>query len=751
MKKILFYLASNSPFYTNLYPSMKRGFEETGYEVIGGSNLLESEELLQEIDKHKPDFVFEMNRVKSEIENFPDDVVHICWLVDFWGRTHDELKGSDILYTWANDWVHHFHKVGIERVYHLPPATDATIYKKETTKKSYDFMFLGHISKDWSEDELNRVIGHRHGEKLIFKDLLVYIKETVLSSSKAMTLPLYLEKKNIVFNTPVDKALTYDINNRAIRHIRRERYIDIFLNISENIALYGSDNWLLHDKYKKFYKGFIYEPNEMNSAMQKSNILLHDGNDPHFRTFDAMAAGVVVAAAEVHDLCVKAWENLGFKDGEHYLSIDTYSDNLDAKKFKDKKFLKKIAKNAQKKVLKEHLWVHRADKIIADVKAYRKESKQKKKHVIFIPCNGKFVAEDFSLQRIGKWLGGVETVKTTLLHMENDNFTLDKNMFDNVIEVYEIADIFKILHNLPHDMIFYKAQMGGYDFAKQLMKNFDNILVNIKNWNFASKDIYNFLFQDNKEYKSIEYIFEHSKQILSPYTKKQAKLWGKEYDVSEDKFIFFPELCNQDSFSKKRDIKYKNIHLVYAGTMTSSVFSKKYFPGNLHLKSIKKLTKQKISVDCILPDYVYDISMISTNLFKDFLHENQINKRFNIIKGTSLKSSVLSKYHFGIFALEMDGINDMLYKYSIDSKFAFYLEGGVPMLVNDKLFSLAKIVKENNLGIVFNNKDIKNLTPLLSISQQEYNKFVNNIEKYRKSFTYDNNKFSSKIISLKSI
>lgn len=366
-KKVLLYLASNSPFYTNLYPSIKNGFEEAGCEVIGGENLLNSASLIGEINKHKPDFVFEMNRVKSEIQNFPDGVIHICWLVDFWGRMHDELRGSDILYTWANDWVKYFEEAGVKPVYYLPPATDSTIYKQQNVEKEYDFIFLGHISKKWSAEELNREIGYKNNKKFYFKDLLPYIRNFVLSKNNTGPFLDSLKAYDILLNSPIDKTLLYDISNRTFRQTRREQYTDMFIELSDKIAIYGSEQWLLYDKYKRLYKGFITKPEEMNAVIQKANILLHDGNYPHFRTFDAMASGVVVAAAQAPDNFEKPWEVLGFKDGEDYLNVDIYSDIIDVERFKDKTLLKQISGRARDKVLNEHLWVHRAEKVIKDI------------------------------------------------------------------------------------------------------------------------------------------------------------------------------------------------------------------------------------------------------------------------------------------------------------------------------------------------------------------------------------------------
>ncbi|MCF6330053.1 MAG: hypothetical protein L3I99_00720 [Sulfurimonas sp.] len=356
-------------------------------------------------------------------------------------------------------------------------------------------------------------------------------------------------------------------------------------------------------------------------------------------------------------------------------------------------------------------------------------------HIVFIPPSGQFKKQDFSLQRIAKWLNEYDEIKTTLVHIK-PIFELDTTMFDKVIQKNNQAEIIPTLKTIKYNMIFHRTWMTNYEFAAELVKEFDSVSVNIKDWNFAPKDVYEFLYPSFKDYEAIGYIFKNCNHILSHFTKKQAKLWAKEYDTKREKFIFFPEYCNKNSFNKKPVLKYKNIHLVYAGAISPSTKPEDYFPGKSHIRAIKSLTKQGINIDFVLPQHIYDFTMKSVDVFKDFIYEKEINKKFNIIKGKSLDSSVLNKYHFGFFELEASGLNHTLYKYALTSKFAFYLEAGLPMLINDKFVSMAKIIKEHKLGIVFNNNELENMSAVLDISQTEYDKFILNIQKYRKKFIY---------------
>ncbi len=360
--------------------------------------------------------------------------------------------------------------------------------------------------------------------------------------------------------------------------------------------------------------------------------------------------------------------------------------------------------------------------------------------IIFIPPSGQFKMQDFSLQRIAKWLSSNNKINSTLLHIKPEYFELDTSVFNNVIEVKNRAEIILMLKTMSFDMIFHRSWMTAYEFAAQLVKEFDNVTVNIKDWNFAPKDVYEFLYPDFKDHTAIEYIFKNSNHVLSHFTKEQAKLWAKEYGTDKNKFISFPEYCNEKSFNDKPALRYKNINIVYAGAIPATIQPEDFFPGKSHIRSIKKLTKQNIHVDFVLPEHVYTNTLRLVDMFKDFIYEDTTNDKFNIVKGEALNSKILNKYHFGFFELEASGINQSLYEYAITSKFAFYLEAGLPILINDRFISMSKLVKKYGLGIVFNNDNIQNMSSILEISQKKYDSFVKNIKEYRKNFIYDNKK-----------
>lgn len=359
------------------------------------------------------------------------------------------------------------------------------------------------------------------------------------------------------------------------------------------------------------------------------------------------------------------------------------------------------------------------------------------KTVVLIPPSARFKKQDFSIQRVATAFKNISDIKVVLLYIKELELSIDEKIYDEVISVTSEQEIFLKLKAIDSKMIINRAWMHNYSFAKSLVENFNNVVVNIKDWNFCSKDEYRFLFGSTDDFEAIEYIFENAKLVLSHFTQEQAVLWSKEYGVDLNRFVFFPEFCNKDSF-ENRAIEYKDIHLVYAGKIQKSTYPEQLFPAKSHLRSITKLTKQGFNIDFILPEMEYDNVVKNKEYFLDFLYENSFNDRFNLIRGRKLHPQILKKYHFGFFELEVSGKNIELFRYAIVSKFAFYLEASLPMLVNKNFISIAFLIKEHQLGVVFENKDIDSFDTLLDISQNQYDTYIKNIQKFRKSFVYEN-------------
>jgi len=180
------------------------------------------------------------------------------------------------------------------------------------------------------------------------------------------------------------------------------------------------------------------------------------------------------------------------------------------------------------------------------------------KTIIFIPPNGTLKKHDFSLERIAKSLKDNKSIKSVLLYVKNNQDEKALKYFDNIVQVKSEKELFKKISLIDYDTIFSRAWMHAYPFSAKLVKKFDNVVVNIKDWNFATKKEYKFLFGNYDDFDAIKYIFKNAKYVLSHYRKQQAKIWAEQYKVNKNKFIFFPEFCNKENFINKKTIYNKN-------------------------------------------------------------------------------------------------------------------------------------------------------------------------------------------------
>ncbi|MCK5110919.1 MAG: hypothetical protein KAQ94_05310 [Arcobacteraceae bacterium] len=334
--------------------------------------------------------------------------------------------------------------------------------------------------------------------------------------------------------------------------------------------------------------------------------------------------------------------------------------------------------------------------------------------------------------------------KVILITIKSDIAIVNKN-YSKVIEVENQKQIIKTIYQIQYDFIINRGWMHAYQFSAKIVKNFPETIVIIKDWNFSTKQEYKFLFGDDSDFKAIKYIFKNAKKVLSHYTKEQAKVWAKEYNTDKNKFIFFPDYCNESNFVKKQ-LKFNpktTINLVLAAAVAPTSYPEEFFLPKGMLRSVKKLSQQNISVSLMVPPNSYDDMIKNKQLYRDIFYEYEFNKLFNVYRGDNLNSSILNPFDFGFFLLEYTTKNEYLNKYTLPSKFAFYLEAGIPMIIHKKHKILTKIVKKYNLGICFDNKDLDNFYNKLNITVEEYSLMIENIKRFRKNFIYSSDKFQS--------
>lgn len=351
------------------------------------------------------------------------------------------------------------------------------------------------------------------------------------------------------------------------------------------------------------------------------------------------------------------------------------------------------------------------------------------------------IEQDFALLRIILYLENYG-FKITILQLNKSKF---HNKFKkvNIIEFENENDILKYLKQYSFDIVFHRSWMHRYLFASKILKIVPNAVLYIKDWYYEyTKKEYKFCYDTDEDYDAIKYIIKQGKLILSHYSHHYTDLVAKSYDVSKDKFIFFPEFTHKPFYNKRKRYEYnsRKINIVYAGSLLPTSLPEQLIAGKATYNSIKKIANQNINITALLLPKYYKNVFNNEKLYSDYLYENKFNKYFYIKKGAELKYKLLNQYDFGFFALH-DLPSGTKYKsteiHGVTSKFAFYMEAGLPVIVAKNMTKLANIVKKYKIGLVVTDKEFFNLNKVLDISAKEYDQLVENIYKFRNVFSYN--------------
>lgn len=384
IKKIALFLPQRTSFYINLFSAMKRGFEQAGFDVSGGLQLLDKEPMLEFCRQYKPGVVFEMNRSKAQIPWFPKNVIHIAWIVDLMGEPFSYFRDSDIIYLFGFKWVDQyieawktqFGKTPPVFVKWLPPGYSPDVYFPASNGFKIDFSFVGHIPLPWTPKELSRDVPTKDGKTISFGDVYAQcIKVLNIPSPQAPT----GNKLGDVLHNLVDfkdqkikndQSLRYDLNIRITRMLNRSSMMDCLKSTKRSIHIYGPENWKAWQEYKPYYKHFLIHQNDIRKVFVTSKINVHEGNGTHFRLFDEMGSGAFVFYHKNHfgSADPSGLEAI-FEEGRHYVAFDKHNIKLKADHYSHHpEIRKKIAKEAFRIVYSKHKWSDRAQEILHDVK-----------------------------------------------------------------------------------------------------------------------------------------------------------------------------------------------------------------------------------------------------------------------------------------------------------------------------------------------------------------------------------------------
>lgn len=372
IKHVSLFMPRNTIWYQGLVKQIATGFSVFGVEVSWHCGLLNEEELLQWVKKYNPQVIFEMNRPSGDIPFLPKHIIHICWVVDFYGRPISDFHGSEITYLFGPKWLEKYPHDGFCRWF--GPGACTASYYPDDSPFIYEASLLGHIPKPWSEEELNRNISATD-ESLSFGDILPVLEQymskfgTGFKAHEDFYNLLYsIVKEKFNLDVKLDHVLKYDLSERLIRLLNRRQLVDKIVETAD-LSLFGPQNWEEWPEYKPFYKRFLETGSEMRAVYNSSKINFHEnGNGMHFRVMDCMAsAGLIFVPKNEYDEKEGGIKNF-FKPDEHYVEFDL--DDLHDKYafyLRNPGQAEKLRYAAVEEIKRNHTWTHRVKSIFDDL------------------------------------------------------------------------------------------------------------------------------------------------------------------------------------------------------------------------------------------------------------------------------------------------------------------------------------------------------------------------------------------------
>jgi hypothetical protein len=357
--------------------------------------------------------------------------------------------------------------------------------------------------------------------------------------------------------------------------------------------------------------------------------------------------------------------------------------------------------------------------------------------ILFVPNGCKLNGIDFTLEKLAEQLARCG-LKNSLLCIKDGSQKNTLLSFDEIVEFKDLFALLSAIIDASPRFIVYRGWMHSYIFGAIFSNLFNNTCVYLKDWNFANRAEYAFLFKDDRDFDAVREIFRSAKAVFSHYSDAEVAEFERDFDLAINNHCFLPEICDPEKFISKKRI-YKDISIVHAGSLPVTSLPEEFFPTKYMFIDSKTLSKKELSFFFVVAENAYDyITKIDAHNYMDWLYEDFSNKRFSVIRGKNMDPTVIEGYHWGVFELTDSTKYNRLIKNAVPSKLAFYLEAGLPLLVNNKLEYLSELTKKHNLGIVFSNSDVPNLDKILnSISQEEYNTKVEAVWCFRNMYYND--------------
>jgi Glycosyl transferases group 1 len=404
------------PYDQRMVNGLAAGFLELGHEAVSLDSPLTAEPLVRIVEQNRADVVLQVNRFRPTDPPLPANVRHIAWFQDVFPDSNNSGKTpereGDIVYALGTAQA-----LGLKTEFpcfvgSLVTGVEPGILntKRASSQRKVDFSLCGYIPPPlvWLSpskklrlarhvndlyDRLPRLVRAWCSQHLQFRPLVrlrskrpaqAELTQLLYAIVKATYRPLRGDLDILLLSdilrqatpsNPGATAKTESLINYLVREyprlLDREALVGMALAVSNSLELYGP-GWEQHEAFRPYYKGITNNHNALLEIFQRSRINLANnthGLGLHSRTLECMAVcGFIFMHRSPHD------EEPGgmltsFEPGVHYGAYTPGTFHEEAKRWlRDDTITAKVGERAKAIIAEKHLWRHRAEQILDDLK-----------------------------------------------------------------------------------------------------------------------------------------------------------------------------------------------------------------------------------------------------------------------------------------------------------------------------------------------------------------------------------------------
>ena len=374
MSNLIILTAPEGVFYERILNDFSQGFLEAGINSYWCTyNHVDKLNFYKKANEISPNLILEIDSIIENKTKLSSNIKHAVWIQDyrFNGKSLiDDFGESDFVYFIINPKVWDIDLSKLKNWSVLYPGTRIQNYHNdEVIHEEIDLSFVGFIPVPAN---MNRLL-------FCSKTNISIPLQRFLSDFDLRDMTQSFYSRSSIYKSINDACKKYNlfslkeedlhlIDEVLPRTYERKFVVENLLKVSTSLELYGPPQWLEWELFKKYYKGFAQNSDELKRIYLKTRVNIHNGGlSMHYRVLECMGVGgfIIINKTQLDN------EDFGisnyFKSGEHFVHYDSESlKDVISKSLDNEQDRYRIRHNAFVEVQANHTWKHRAEQVMND-------------------------------------------------------------------------------------------------------------------------------------------------------------------------------------------------------------------------------------------------------------------------------------------------------------------------------------------------------------------------------------------------